>query len=74
MKAWFSRLIDRLMYGPRCPDCAEHYARTHSHNGCQSAVYTDHGDPAGLCPCNTSYGGRRRPTRIEHETAEAAAL
>lgn len=72
MKTFFKRLIERVLDGPRCPDCPDHDARTHSHNGCQSAVYDRHGLHAGWCDCKTPYGGRK-PNRIERETAEAVS-
>lgn len=65
MKAWISRLIDRLVDGPQCPDCP-HLAHGHIATGCLCSVPIDNplGEPqTQRCQCGTPYGGSARSER-----------
>lgn len=72
MRKLIAQLWERIVEGPRCPDCPEHFARPHGPDGCLCHVYTPAGDPNGMCGCKLPYGGRK-PTRRELDDARALA-
>jgi hypothetical protein len=55
LTAAVGRLVDRVLDGPRCPDCAPHFTGIHGETGCLGHSV----DAAGAhswCGCTRTYG------------------
>lgn len=57
MRDLIRQLWQRILDGPRCPDCT-HDQAIHGETGCLGAVYNDHTGHDSWCPCERTYGGK----------------